>query len=198
MRQMDTKWFKDQIRDTKQTQRKLAQFLKLDPSAVTLMFSGRRDVTLEEAAKIAQFLGQPLMEILRRAGIPDDVVNRKNRINVVGSVDENDSIHPTKDSAFLSKPHELPEHAEAVVYKTAMTQKDIMDGWVFFYVPSEDVSVEAVGRLCVVLAEHDDKPKVRFVRRRYSTGLFAVSRLNSTDHEEVKLQYAAPVCLIRT
>lgn len=71
-----------------------------------------------------------------------------------------------------------------------------LDGWLLFYQPMECVSLEAVGRLCVVKTlEGDDL--VRVVNRGYEMGFFVLTRLLGGETEHVRLRSAAPVTRMR-
>lgn len=66
---VDTRWFQNSLRDLRVTQRKLADMLGVDASAVTLMLRGRRKMTAAEAALISRVLGVGVDEVMRRAGL---------------------------------------------------------------------------------------------------------------------------------
>lgn len=63
-------WFRTKLTQKNRSQRGLAKHLKLDPGAITLMFNGKRRMQLDEAQKIASFLGEPVSDVLRAAGLP--------------------------------------------------------------------------------------------------------------------------------
>lgn len=194
---INTNWFRDRLAALDTTQRKLAQHLGLDPSAVSLMLRGARQMTIEEAAGTAEFLGEPVLTVLRHAGLPDMTTNPVDRVRVVGFIDDLDAIAPAPSAAYVARPSDVPKTSEAVRYRTAMTAKDPYDGWTLFYDPVEGVSPDAVGRLCVVRSAGSAAPALRFVRRRYGQDLYAVSRLDARDHEELRLLSAAPILCIK-
>lgn len=65
---IDTAWFKGAISDAKTSQRQLAIKMKLDPAAMSLMLNGFRKMSVAEASEIAELLGKPLEDVIRRAG----------------------------------------------------------------------------------------------------------------------------------
>ena len=65
---VDTKWFQGKLLDKGISQRKLAARLGLDPAAVSLMFRGRRKMTVVEAKEIARALGVAVQEVLAHFG----------------------------------------------------------------------------------------------------------------------------------
>jgi hypothetical protein len=74
---MDSDWFMKQIAESPYgSLRKLAPRMRnrlgsaLQVSALSRMISGERDMQLHEARQLADLLGQPMSEIIRRAGIP--------------------------------------------------------------------------------------------------------------------------------
>ena len=65
---MDTIWFHEALERAGLTQADLARHLGLAPSAASRMLKGERQMKALEAVHVAQFLGQPQEEVLRRAG----------------------------------------------------------------------------------------------------------------------------------
>lgn len=66
---VDRGWFQGRLADKRISQRELARLMGVDPSAVTLMFRGRRQISAGEAATIARVIDAPVAEVLSRAGI---------------------------------------------------------------------------------------------------------------------------------
>jgi len=66
---VDKKWFFDKLRERKLTLRGLAQHLKLDPAAVSRMFSGERKMQIEEAHAIAKWLHVTATDVMFHAGV---------------------------------------------------------------------------------------------------------------------------------
>jgi len=64
------KWFRAKLVEKSRSQRQLAKHLGLDPAAITLMLRGDRRMQLDEAKSIAAFIGEPLIDVLRAAGLP--------------------------------------------------------------------------------------------------------------------------------
>lgn len=75
----------DRLRDLGRTQRDIARGLGLDPSAVTLLLAGKRQVLLSEVPVIARVLEVSKAEACRLLGVPvaDDLVE----LQVVGRLD---------------------------------------------------------------------------------------------------------------
>lgn len=70
MAKIDAAWFRSKLTQKNRSQRALAKHLALDPGAITLMFGGKRRMQMDEAKKIAVFLGEQLTDVLRAAGMP--------------------------------------------------------------------------------------------------------------------------------
>jgi phage repressor protein C with HTH and peptisase S24 domain len=73
---MDASWFQQALERAGVTQADLARHLGLAPSAVSRMLKGERQMKLLEAVQVAQFLGLPQDEVLRRAGAAGEVAPR--------------------------------------------------------------------------------------------------------------------------
>lgn len=66
---IDTVWFVQQLEKKGRTKSDLARFLKLNRSAVTRMFNGERNMSVEEQDRIAEYLDIPVGEVaLHRRG----------------------------------------------------------------------------------------------------------------------------------
>lgn len=165
----------------------------MDPSAVSLMLNGKRRMSAKEAADVACLLGVPVGEVLRHAGAPVPA-NRARNVPVVGRVGQGGEI--TFGAAIGPRtaiaPTDCPQDCQALRCQSGTA----LDGWLLFYQPMECVSLEAVGRLCVVkTAEGNDL--VRVVNRGYGPGFFVLTRLLGGETQHVRLRSAAPVMWMR-
>jgi hypothetical protein len=70
MARIDRDWFRTKLTEKNRSQRGLAKHIGIDPGAVTLMFKGERRMQLHEAEAIASFIGEPVIDVLRAAGLP--------------------------------------------------------------------------------------------------------------------------------
>ncbi|OHV24960.1 XRE family transcriptional regulator [Rhizobium sp. RMa-01] len=102
MAEMHGEWFHDQLKDRGKSLRKLAAHLSLDPSAVSRTFSGQRRMGMEEAMQIALFLGVPVSEVMKHAGIKD-IDGVPVSILLAAFIDENGTLQG------LSEPRPLPQ-----------------------------------------------------------------------------------------
>ncbi|QMP18231.1 cI-like putative transcriptional regulator [Ralstonia phage RpY1] len=190
---IDKVWFEDRIRARKTSQRQLAKLMGMDASAMSLMLNGKRRMRAKEAADVAGLLGVPVDEVLRHAGAPVAVDKRRN-VPVVGYVGQDGAIEfgRAMGPRTAIAPSDCGEDCQAVRVQSGTA----LDGWLLFYQPMEGVSLEAVGRLCVVkTAEGEDL--VRVVGRGYEPGFFVLQRLLGGDSEHVRLRSACPVLWVR-
>lgn len=95
--QVDTRWFQNRLADQRLSQRKLAGMMGIDPSAVTLMFKGKRAMSAAEAATIARVIGVGVDEVLSRAGIASGAVGAGKAPMGRRWVDDQDSHGPAGD-----------------------------------------------------------------------------------------------------
>jgi transcriptional regulator with XRE-family HTH domain len=100
---IDGEWFHQQIKDKRKSVRGLARHLEIDPSAASRMLSGERKMKLEEANRIAIFLGAPVSDILKHAGIAMDADTIPTRIVLAVMIDETGAVIP------LAEPKPLPQ-----------------------------------------------------------------------------------------
>ena len=76
MATIDKDWFFKMLVRRERSLRGLARHMRIDPSAVSRMFSGERRMQMDEISKIASFLGVAVSEVLVHAGVslrPDDI-----------------------------------------------------------------------------------------------------------------------------
>ncbi|MGZ2448272.1 transcriptional regulator with XRE-family HTH domain [Rhizobium ruizarguesonis] len=102
MAEIDSAWFQNQLKDNGKSLRGLARHLEIDPSAVSRTFSGQRRMTMEEATQIALFLGLPVTEVMKHAGISMDAEGAATRILLAAFIDETGTMQR------LTEPRPLP------------------------------------------------------------------------------------------
>ena len=186
---IDKPWFEDRIRAKQTSQRQLARLMGMDASAMSLMLNGKRRMSAKEAADVAGLLGVPVDEVLRHAGAPV-AVDKRRSVPVVGYVDAGGELvfGRALGPRTAIAPSDCGEGCQAVRVQSGTA----LDGWLLFYHPMRGVSLEAVGRLCVVkTAEGADL--VRVVNRGYEPGFFVLQRLLGGDSEHARLESASPV-----
>ena len=74
---IDTLWFKHRIAESPHgSLSRVARKMQgrtgrpLEPSMLSLMLRGKREMRLDEARQLANLLGVPLIEVLRHVGLP--------------------------------------------------------------------------------------------------------------------------------
>lgn len=199
-RRVNKLWFDQQLSRKDVSQAKLAKYMRLDKSSVTRILQGQRSVKVEEAAQIAKFLGQPLMDVMEHLGLdPKDLTPRESGlVRISGYIDEHGKVHTkaVRGAGYVTAPPDVPDDTVALRYHTALTPLDLLDGRTLFYEPRDTVSADAIGRLCVVQLVNGDQ-HVCFVRRSHSRGSYVlVSEMGDTRREEV-LTSASPVLWIQ-
>ncbi len=195
---MDTKWFKSRLAEKGQSQAALARYMGLDPAMVSLMLRGKRSMKTSEAARIAQFLGSSVEEIVFRTGADVRGVAGTGAIPMLGQVNEDGQVRIDENSELrISAPADLPEGCIALRARTFGTSWALLDGWIFFAAyRNEMIAPDVVGRLCVV-APKQGGVLLRFVHRGYSPECFNLTGLFGGTQEDVAVEAAAPVVWIR-
>lgn len=188
-------FFQGAIAEKGTTQRRLAMDMGLDPSALSLVFSGRRQMKLLEAASISRLLGIPLSEVLCNAGIDPP---KANAVPLRGFVDNHGEVHMLdKPEGIVDCPVEMPEGALAIQCRTAMSGLEFMDGWLLFLPPPASngsaVAPDAVGRLCIVKKE-SGLTLLGYLKRGYQAGKFNV-HVGDAVASNVKVEWAVPIKL---
>ncbi len=174
---IDKDWFVGRLKDVGKSMRALARFLEVEASTVSLMFSGRRKMRLDEAEAIARFLDVTVETVLRHAGIrslTSEESGEARLVPVTGRIDGRGRVvlkkrFTTPDGAAggtggvetVTGPAGLPAGAVALVGRFQGKAADqansqaggelaLLDNAYFFYVPSKKFSPGAVGRLSIV------------------------------------------------
>ena len=190
-------WFREQLDLKRSSQRKLARHLGLDPSAITLTFSGRRRMQLDEATKIAQFLGVPVEEVLKNAGIPLDE-KKGRRIKVIGDVLEDNEL--SLFEAGFEESVEAPTHSpEGTVSLRIRSRASFLDKAFVYYKAEDVINPGAIGRLSVAKLRDGksylanispgNEPGLYNLKRDHLT-LDTVAMLESTRRSLAELQKA--------
>lgn len=161
---INDQFFRDALQAAGKSQREMARFMELDPSAITLMFQGRRAMQLTEAQQIAHFLGLAVEDVLRNAGLElgqgtgNGVAENAGAapfaapIPLIGSVDGSGEIRQDSKSPKqqVDAPSRLPQGAVAIRAVGDVFRPVLMRGSLLYFKPSETVEPSAIGRLSVV------------------------------------------------
>src|SRR5690606_9931014 len=166
---IDTDWFTAKLADRQMSQRQLAKRMGVDPSAVSLMFRGRREMRMTEAAEIANLLGVPVAEVLQHAGLEVDSAGNRT-CPIVGFIDgAGEGADPSAWRRAVGRPTcppDPPKNAVALRRGTTGTRPELVDGWIVVTTPPQGLDPEAVNRLCVVKIR-TGVTLVRHLRRGY-------------------------------
>ena len=199
-------WLKAQLLIAGITQREVAKELGANFSTVNHLITGRRPMRDEDARVIAGMLRMPVALFLaklranRTPAMPDSLAAavESGELEITGWVDGNLRVHEGKPKGPGHAPA-LPD-GSAVKVVRCQTQGSIfdgLDGALVYYTPTEGVSAEAVGHMCVVKIAGGDS-LLRVVKRGYSIGRFNLSLLNGiTSEEDAALAGASPVVWLK-
>jgi transcriptional regulator with XRE-family HTH domain len=138
-------WFKQQLEQKRLSQRKLARFLELDPSAITLTLQGRRRMQMDEATRIAVFLGVSVEDVLTNAGLPLQQ-NEPRQALLVGTINYDNMVEQMMEHGRVDAPPMLP--SDAVAAKIEDRESLFFRALVFFLMEDE-VNPGAIGRLSI-------------------------------------------------
>jgi transcriptional regulator with XRE-family HTH domain len=185
---VNERWFKSQFALKRLSQRKLAEYLNLDPSAVTHTIRGKRRMQLDEAVKIARFLGVAVEQVLQNAGLRlgDDTA----KVPLVGHVDERFEVHIGEQTRIIEVPARVPQGTVAVNMQTGMAA-----GGMVFFKPSDTIDPAAIGRLSI--AEMENGPIILSnIGRGYAPGLYQLVTRDGIINDAT-LRSATPVLWLR-
>jgi transcriptional regulator with XRE-family HTH domain len=174
---INTDWFVAAVERRRISQAEFARRMDLDPSAVSRMFHGERKMTLNEVASIAKILGETVEEVLFHAGLGVDEIAKDASVEISGWVDEHFRVHFEKVSDPKRAPAIGGRGVKALRFQTPGTGMEPLDGGLIYFKRVRGVSVDAIGRFCVlkVMIDHKDTDKgsetiVGVLKRDYAKG----------------------------
>ena len=208
---VNRKWFDDHMRDKKYTQRSLGELVGIQYSAINLILKGERVLKATEAEIIARAFGVDVTEVLIAAGQLNliTLVNASSiqtaksfgpkveilpQANVVGRIDDNGVVHcdgilgPPK----VVTPIGIPSQCNVLRFQTT----NYMDGWLAYYMPTNSVSPDAVGQLCVVQCATGETV-LRNVKRGYGAKDYTLVPIADGETETKVIESASPVLWLK-
>ena len=188
----DKRFFKALMAQQKISLRTVASMMGLGHSQLSLTFSDKRRMQLDEAAQLAQIFGVPLARVAEAAGIP---IGRDARVSVLGCMRGDGTVEMFAKPERSPAPDGLPEDVIAIQARTADSANAWLDGWNFYCQPPTDVAGDALGRFCYVQVV-DGPVVMATVRRGYHPGTFNLSGPYAA--ESVCLEWATPVLMARS
>ena len=196
---IDTRWFQDLLTDRQLSQRRLAREIGLDPSAVSLMFRGKRRMQMAEAAQVSRLLGVPLDDVIRHAGIHAPAMAANDlpdlAIPLVYWVDGHGEMHGIEAGQRVEVKAALPDDTIAAQCRTAMTPLEHMDRWlILFSAPTRSgIQPDAIGKYSVIRLP-GGLMTMGYLRPGYERGKHAIHRGNTIT--EAAIEWATPVLMI--
>lgn len=191
---IDTDWFKSKLADKRMSQRQLAKYLRLDSSAVSLTFRGKREMKLTEAAQIAQLVGVPVDEVLHHAGVLN--ITKGKRISVAYVMEAHGEVRTESEPFDVPAPADLAGDTYICCQaRTAGTDLEHMDGWLMYLKQPKGVAPEAIGRFSMAKIRNG-VTVVATVRKGYQPERYRLS--GPFDAADVQLDWAQPIEHIRT
>lgn len=200
---IDRDWFLQQLEEKHKSVRGLARHLDLDASAVSRMFAGQRRMKMEEANRIAVFLGAPIREVLAHAGVAIDLDGQPTRILLAATIDEDGHLHRLNDPRPL--PQAVIERAQAAIGKrnskviaaqirASKGPLSVMDDAVVLFAATDIVEPSAIGALAIYRTKKGEQYFGRVERARKTGEAFCICPNGKAD--ETILVTASPVLAI--
>lgn len=193
MADVNRRYFDALLLDRGMSLRGLAQQMDMTHSQLSLTFSGTRKMQIDEAIKLANIFGEPLLRVIEHSGATSKAVTGR-RVPVVGSVGGDGTIKKSKSTELAVPPAEMAEGMIAIQFRTADSALSWMDGWVVFCREPSDINAGAMSRLCYVQIQGGPQV-IACVKRGYKEGTFNLSGPYQADN--VVLTWASPIVLTR-
>ncbi|KYK44566.1 transcriptional regulator [Bradyrhizobium liaoningense] len=205
-REIDGAWFTKKLEENNKSMRGLAKHLDVDVSAVSRMFSGSRKMKMNEASAIAHFLGAPVSEVLKHAGVAVDLDGQPTQVMLAAAINEKGQLER------LSEPRPLPQtiidRAQAAVtlsnpdngrilaaqIRALQGPLAFLDDAVVLFGHTEGVERAAIGVLAICRSQKGEQVIAKIERAR-KTGEARVVCVDGKARE-FALETATPVIAI--
>jgi transcriptional regulator with XRE-family HTH domain len=197
MMTIDTQWFTDRLAERRLSQRQLAKMMGLDNAAVSLMLRGKRKMSLDEAAQLAVLLQSTTAEILEAAGV--QVTGNGQRVKVIGHMSGDGSVGLEAEGIhdMVDAPPGLPGDAVAIQCRTARTEQELVDGWLYFLSEKQISPERAVGTFAMVAIKNNGL-HMAHIKRGYRKGTYNIADSSGRIMQNVEVAWASPVFWIKT
>ena len=198
--QVDSDWFRRKFAEKHTSYRAFAREHGMDPSAVSRMLAGQRRMQRDEAAAIAQFIGAPVTEVLKHAGVI--IEGAVTPILLVATINERGQIERLSEPRPL--PHSVIERAQSAIdavprvlaaqIRALTGPLTVMDDAIVLFGHTDDVDTASIGALSICRNFAGDQIMARIERAR-KTGEARVVTIDG-QIKEFDLQTATPILAI--
>lgn len=160
--------------------------------------NGTRPISRDAAIRYARFFRVSLEWLLTGKGTQKA---RKPEVPVIAFVGAGAEVFPIDDSAqgggldLVEVPFGMEDHVAAIIRGDSMYP--LRDGWIILWHRDQaGVPEDCIGQLCVVQVK-DGPTLVKDLRRGSKKGLYRLESWNAPPREDVQLEWAAKIALIR-
>ena len=173
------------------TQVGLGGLLDTDDSTVYRLIHGMRAIWVYEVVKLARIFDVSPYEIMHRAGA--EPLAEALSLPIVGSLNGALDITPSRKHPPVKSIPVLEQSAVGVICDDNASR---YYGWIFVYVPANDIQQSAVGRLSVVKLD-SGKTVIRFLSHGLHAGRFDLATIGGPSFSNFVVSAASPVLFIR-
>lgn len=189
---IDTTWFVNRLSERELSQRALAKLMGLDPAAVSLMFRGKRKMSMEEAAQLAALFDVTPTEMFERAGIQS---KNPKRVKLLGFINGQSEVvaYGSGAHSYVDPPGDVPPETVAYQCKTAGTELDRLDGQIYFVDLTKGNPAQYLNAYCAC-AIKGGPTVIAQVRKGYARGTYNLVLMGSPRTiENAEIVWASPV-----
>lgn len=193
---LDSKWFVDRLTDRQLSQRGLAKLMGIDPAAVSLMFRGKRKITVEEAAQLAVLLDVSVTEVLERIGMP---VHGVPKVPLVGHTNDHYEVILAGEGAheMVDAPPGVSANSVAIQGRTAGTDREQVDGWLFFVSHDKGNPALCIGDMAWVAVKGNGQ-KLCWIKKGYRRGTYNLMGAKGEILQNAELAWGSSVLWVKT
>lgn len=193
---IDSDWFVSRLTDRRLSQRGLAKLMGVDPAAVSLMFRGKRKITVEEAAQLAVLLDVSVTEVLERLGMP---VHGEPKVPLIGHTNNQYEVILAGEGAhdMVDAPPGAPQNCVAIQGRTAGTDREQIDGYLFFVSADKGNPINCVGDMAWVAVKGNGQ-KLCWVKKGYRRGVYNLLGVKGEIVQNAELAWGSSVLWVKT
>lgn len=195
-------WIAERLKAVGLRRKDLAAVLGVDPSAITQMIAGRREVRVAEVPKMARALNLADPEIWSLLEATQGETAAPQLLPVVGYVGAGAEVVPFDDHAMgdgidkIEAPPGASADAVAVLVRGSSMEPVYREGDVIVYERRADDLAALLNRECVVALD-DGRVYIKQLLRGSAAGLWTLVSWNAPPIADVRIVWAAPIAWIK-
>ena len=160
------------------------------------MFRGKRKIALDEAAQLAVLLDVSVTEVLERSGLP---IHGEPKVPLIGYTNNQYEVIQAGEGAheMVDAPPGVPSTCVAIQGRTAGTDREQVDGYLFFVSQDKGNPAACIGDMAWVAVKGNGQ-KLCWVKKGYRRGTYNLLGVKGEILQNAELAWGSSVLWIKT